>query len=285
MKILWADDQLDVVRTLAAEVFGVGWEVDFVGNATMALDAMKGTGYDVVLLDLSMPPEKWGGLWLLEKIKSTGLPAPPVLVVSAEGTQFETIEALRLGATDYVLKERIQLELVNRIRASVASRDRELIELINKGESERIEFKSTLRKNLHSGRPDPNMELACLKTIAAFLNSNGGTLFIGVADDGSIIGIEPDGFSNDDRFQLHFWNLFRESIGGEFLECVRGKIAHADGVRVFIVACSRSTRPVFLKWRTPGEARTIEHFYVRAGPQTELLGTRQAVAFIQEHFV
>ena len=245
---------------------------------------LKSTAYDVVLLDLNMPPERWGGLWLLEQIKATGLPAPPVLVVSAEGTQLETIEALRLGAVDYVMKERIQLELADRVRASVASRDRELFELIKRGESERVEFKSTLRMNLHSSKVDSSMELACLKTIAAFLNTDGGTLFIGVADDGTIAGLDPDRFPNDDRFQLHFWNLFRESIGGEFVAYVRGAVTQAEGARVFIVACSRSARPVYLKWRTPGEARAAELFYVRAGPQTELLGTRQAVAFIQEHF-
>lgn len=284
MKILWADDQQEVVKTLAAEVLSAEWQVDFVADGSEALDALSSSAYDVVLLDLNMPPDRWGGLWLLEQVKVLNLPVPPVLVVSAEGTQLETIEALRLGATDYVLKERVQLELADRIKASVASRDRELGEQIRAGESERIEFKSTLRMNLHSGKVDPSMELACLKTVAGFLNGDGGTLFIGVADDGTILGLDPDKFPNEDRFQLHFWNLFRESIGSEFLGCVRGVTIQAEGARVFVVTCTRSPKPAFLKWRAPGENRGTEHFYVRAGPQTELLGTRQAVAYIKEHF-
>lgn len=284
MRILWADDQQDVVKTLAVEVLNAEWLVDFVADATLALDALKGGGYDLVLLDLNMPPNRWGGLWLLQQLKVLGLEIPPVLVVSAEGTQLETIEALRLGAADYVMKERVHVELANRIKASIASRDRELIELIKKGESERVEFKSTLRMNLHSGKVDPNLELACLKTVAGFLNSSGGTLFVGVADDGSILGLDSDKFPSEDRFQLHFWNLFRESIGGEFLGCVRSAVVQAEGVRVFVVICMHSAKPTYVKWRAPGESRATEHFYVRAGPQTELLGTRQAVAYIQEHF-
>ena len=59
-------------------------------------------------------------------------------------------------------------------------------ELTTGGETEGVEFKSTLRTNLHTGQPDEKMQMAALKTIAAFLNAGGGTLLIGVADDGSV---------------------------------------------------------------------------------------------------
>ena len=42
------------------------------------------------------------------------------------------------------------------------------------------EFKATLRTNLHTGQSDPKMEHAVLKTLVAFLNSSGGTLFLAV---------------------------------------------------------------------------------------------------------
>lgn len=58
-------------------------------------------------------------------------------------------------------------------------------ELIHRGESERLEFKSTLRWNLHTDSKDKRIEHAVLKTIAAFLNTQGGTLLIGVEDDGA----------------------------------------------------------------------------------------------------
>ena len=65
-------------------------------------------------------------------------------------------------------------------------------ELIKRGESKTLEFKSTLRWNLKEDRKDQAVTRAVLKTIAAFLNTEGGDLLIGVADDGSIVGIEQD---------------------------------------------------------------------------------------------
>ena len=70
----------------------------------------------------------------------------------------------------------------------------DLSRILMDGESEEVEFKSTLRTNLHTGNKDPRIELAVLKTSAGFLNTNGGTLVVGVADDGSPIGIRADSF-------------------------------------------------------------------------------------------
>ena len=58
-----------------------------------------------------------------------------------------------------------------------------LEQIINSGESLSVEFKSTLRVNMHTRQPDPRMEFTCLRTIAGFMNARGGTLIIGVADD------------------------------------------------------------------------------------------------------
>jgi Putative DNA-binding domain len=77
-------------------------------------------------------------------------------------------------------------------------------ELIKRGESKTLEFKSTLRWNLKEDRKDDQgVTHAALKTIAAFLNTDGGDLLIGVADDGSIVGIERDKLENDDKFMRH----------------------------------------------------------------------------------
>ena len=77
-------------------------------------------------------------------------------------------------------------------------------ELIKRGESKTLEFKSTLRWNLKEDRKDNRVTHAALKTIAAFLNTEGGDLLLGVADDGSVVGIERDGFDTNDKFMLHF---------------------------------------------------------------------------------
>jgi hypothetical protein len=79
-----------------------------------------------------------------------------------------------------------------------------LADLVRQGESHHVEFKETSRVNLRTGRKDPAIEEAVLKTVAAFLNSDGGELLIGVADDGSAKGLDPDLglFANSvDRFE------------------------------------------------------------------------------------
>ena len=69
---------------------------------------------------------------------------------------------------------------------------------IKHGETATVEFKSNLRWNINAKKFDREIENAVLKTIVAFCNTAGGELLIGVADDGSVVGIEHDGFPNDD---------------------------------------------------------------------------------------
>ena len=67
-----------------------------------------------------------------------------------------------------------------------------VITLIAVGETPRVEFKSTLRWDVRQGSDNPGLQKMVTKTIAAFSNTNGGTLLIGVAPDSSVSGIEPD---------------------------------------------------------------------------------------------
>ena len=142
-----------------------------------------------------------------------------------------------------------------------------IAELIASGESEGVEFKSTLRTNLHTGQPDDKMQMAVLKTIAAFLNAGGGTLLIGVADDGSVKGLAADGFPNDDKMSLHLVNLLRDRVGELFLPYVHPEFVEHNGGRVLSVRCERGPKPAFVK---EGGA---QRFFVRgANATTELIG-------------
>jgi len=82
-----------------------------------------------------------------------------------------------------------------------------LAQRIQHGETATLEFKASLRWNIRAKKNDKEMENGVLKTIAAFCNTAGGELLIGVADDKSILGVEHDGFPNHDKFQLHLRNL------------------------------------------------------------------------------
>jgi len=140
-------------------------------------------------------------------------------------------------------------------------------ELLAGGESGSVEFKSTLRTNLHTGQPDERMHLAALKSIAGFLNNKGGTLVIGATDDGKARGLAADGFQNEDKMALHLGNLVRDRIGEIFLPYMHPHFQEEDGERIFIVQCEKGPKPAFVK------DGAIQRFYVRGGNATiELVG-------------
>lgn len=140
-------------------------------------------------------------------------------------------------------------------------------ELLAGGESGSVEFKSTLRTNLHTGQHDEKMHLATLKSIAGFLNNKGGTLVIGATDDGKARGFAADGFQNEDKMALHLGNLVRDRIGEVFLPYMHPHFQEEDGERVFIVQCEKGPKPAFVK------DGAIQRFYVRGGNATiELVG-------------
>ncbi|MBM3302956.1 MAG: putative DNA binding domain-containing protein, partial [Deltaproteobacteria bacterium] len=110
-------------------------------------------------------------------------------------------------------------------------------ELVNQGETKTIEFKASLRVNLHTREKDPRMELSVLKTIAAFLNSGGGTLIIGVKDDGEPVGIKNDNFPDEDKMNVHLDNLLKDRIGAHYEMYIERRFDDYQGVRVMVVEC------------------------------------------------
>jgi hypothetical protein len=151
-------------------------------------------------------------------------------------------------------------------------------QLVERGETLRCEYKSTLRVNLHTGKEDKKMEHSCLKTIAAFLNTHGGYLLIGVDDQGKPLGIEVDGFPNEDKMHLHLVNLLKQRIGAEHLVQIESRFETLEGKRVLIVKCRPSNLPVYLR------AGNTEQFYVRTGPATAELLPSQIQGYIKQRF-
>src|SRR5438046_1459872 len=124
---------------------------------------------------------------------------------------------------------------------------------------------------------------AVLKTIAAFLNTEGGDILIGVADDRTVLGIEHDQLENDDKFARHLIQVVRNGLGDRAGTCVDPKMQIVQGKIVCLVSCQRSPDPVFLKWKG-GEAHPSGDFYVRSGPRTDRLSPESAEEFIRTRF-
>jgi hypothetical protein len=95
-------------------------------------------------------------------------------------------------------------------------RSNPVLELIARGEGHTLEFKETLQYNIHTNRADPAILHSALKTIAAFLNTDGGTLLVGVSDTGEIKGLDRDmqvlgRNANNDRFE----RKIRDALSGQ----------------------------------------------------------------------
>jgi len=161
---------------------------------------------------------------------------------------------------------------------------RQAEELIKQGESKTLEFKSTLRWNLREDKKDDKLIThAVLKTIAAFLNTDGGDLLIGVADDGTVTGIELDRLESDDEYMRHLTQAVRNGLGDRAGTCIDPKTQIVQGKTVCLVSCQRSPEPVFLKWKGM-EANPEGDFYVRSGPGSIRLNPESAAEYIKTRF-
>ena len=159
-----------------------------------------------------------------------------------------------------------------------------LLLLIADGEGERLEFKQTLRFDVETKVVNRKLEDVVIKTIAGLTNSVGGTLLIGVCDDGSIAGIEPDwatlSKASRDGFDLHLTHLLNLNFGSAFrAQKVHVTYPFVRGITLCRVDVQRSPTPVIVKLPDRQGAAT-ERCYVRSGASTTELSLSQITAFM-----
>ena len=150
---------------------------------------------------------------------------------------------------------------------------RPIADLINLGESDKLEFKSSLQWDVRENKENKKLQLSVLKTIAAFLNAEGGTLLIGVEDDGNIFGLSKDlhCFSNCslDQFERHLIQLIETNIGKKFLAYLKLRFDKINDQDVCGVYVRRADQAAFLK-----SDKGIE-FYIRTGNSTKTLNIQE----------
>jgi type III restriction enzyme len=152
-------------------------------------------------------------------------------------------------------------------------------QLIARGESEALEFKSSVRWDMREDKANPLLEKVIVKTVAGFLNSaKGGTLLIGVADDGSVVGIAHDYKTlgkkpNRDGFELHLTNLLLNAYGKDAGALLQMRFHPLGPEEVCEVSIRPAARPVFVN-EERGQA-----FYVRANNQTVPLSMEEMLNY------
>ena len=271
-RVLLVDDNPTNLQVLYEALQEEGYELLVAQSGEEALSIAEEAVPALVLLDINMPG--MDGYETCEKLKQNPKTRDAVIVyLSARGDVGDKLKAFDSGGVDYVSKPFSFEEVIARVRTHLGGyhqrrRLEEKLALgfgemdnaevgrrLAGGESDKVEFKSTLRTNLHSGKPDKRMENVCLKTIAAFLNSEGGLLFIGVDDEGEVLGLEADRFTNEDKFLLHLNTLIANHLGAEVAQYTRTTIREFGGHRCAMVECLRAPSPVFFK------RENDEHFY------------------------
>lgn len=155
---------------------------------------------------------------------------------------------------------------------------RPVAELVALGESATLEFKSTLQWDAVRNEVNKQLRFSVLKTIAAFLNTAGGTLVIGVEDDGHVLGLAQDlktMRNSTDRLEQKLMSLVRDRIGVEFAPFIKTRFEEIEGQTVCVVDVDRAPEPAFM------EGPRGKEFYVRLGNTTRTLDTEETVRYVQ----
>ena len=158
---------------------------------------------------------------------------------------------------------------------------RPIEELIGLGEGYLLEFKSTLQWDVIQKVQNKALRQSSLKTINAFMNSQGGTLVIGVEDDGSIFGLRKDlalAGGSVDKFEQLLVALVATSMGNTVAVRCRTRFEAIRGEMVCVVDVERSIEPVFM------ESDRGKAFYIRVGNTSRPLDHEETVRYVEANW-
>ncbi|MGM0578851.1 MAG: AlbA family DNA-binding domain-containing protein [Myxococcota bacterium] len=170
---------------------------------------------------------------------------------------------------------RRSLRAISHLEREIA---RDVPTLIQLGEGEHVEFKATSRWDLKQGKVNKALSNVIAKTVAALANHDGGSLLIGVGDDGEITGLELDlrtlKRSDRDGYEQFVTGLVRDRLGGHVCRLVHVLFADVEGREVCRVVVEPSEAPVFFD---DGKQR---RFFVRTGNASRELDARETLEYV-----
>lgn len=116
MRLLIAEDEIDLARTLRKALAEDGYAVDLAADGVDALTKSQAVPYDAMVLDLMLP--SLAGLDVLTALRRSGV-RTPVLILTARDAVDDKVRGLNAGADDYLTKPFVLTELLARIRALI----------------------------------------------------------------------------------------------------------------------------------------------------------------------
>lgn len=156
-------------------------------------------------------------------------------------------------------------------------------DLLGSMENQRVEFKKSARAAIDNDAPEKVINEGVVKTVSAFLNTNGGTLGIGITDDGDIFGLQPDldhKRQDLDGYQNWLTTLLMNNIGGGVVGAyVSLRTEQVGSKLVCLIDVAPSPSPVYAK-TTKGD----NCFYVRVNNTTRMLEGPHIVTYVKGHW-
>lgn len=180
-------------------------------------------------------------------------------------------------------RRRLLAEAVNTFMDSLlttaTSKGLTINDFVARGEGPTLEFKSSIRWDHKTEAVNPVLEKVIAKTLAGFMNHAGGTILVGVTDEGSIVGVEPDMASltkkpNRDGLGLHITEIAAKYCGAATAAMVDMSFASIDEKTLIVLSVEPAQQPVFV------EDQGSPEFYVRSGASTRQLNVKEATDFI-----
>ena len=192
-----------------------------------------------------------------------------------ESDDYDTFLQARANLIFRELKSRIELTHKYHLNDDVDT-------LVSAGESAKVEFKSTLRYDQHTKSINKKLEYVIAKTIVAFLNSEGGDLFIGIDDTHKPCGLSNDidtlGKKNIDGYELHLIEVIRKYIGASYSTHIQITFPFYENIQICRVCVSKSSTPVFITYEGK------ENFFVRSGCSSQPLSREEQSTYEKEHW-
>ena len=155
---------------------------------------------------------------------------------------------------------------------------RDLPAVISEGEGERTEFKSSVRWDIKQDKVSKGLEMVIAKTIVGFMNHQGGSLLVGIKDNGEVLGLEKDygtlKHKNRDGFEQCIMDIVKSRIGGDQCPLVHSVFYELGGKDVCRVVVEPSKSPVYCS------EGNVYKYYLRTGNSTRELDAREVVAHV-----
>jgi hypothetical protein len=219
------------------------------------------------------------------------------LLLNVRVTELQGVREQEKSSSDVSLVSRAEglekeLEFILRAIGDLDSRIKDaaldyytLEQLAVQPESSRLEFKATARWNTRTNKHDPRLEIEWMKTVAGFLNTDGGDLLIGVEDDGRVRGVEDDlklfqtsKHDPADQFQNYLVTKLGSCLGMDVAQSVSVTTGPLNERIVCRIEVRPSPRPMYLSVKDDTD------FYVRFGNTTRRLDVQETVAYVLAHW-